>query len=696
MPHRRARFLVALCALAATITGCTAVSTPSPKPTSATPTPTPTPTAEAAPQRQPTRVAAAAGSFENWSAASNHTVGEVGPAVGLATSGTVAAMVDAPVLASGGATVLSTTVALVAGSTYTFSAQMQPLTESLEAGALTATVSDTKIASPALPVSTWTEVTGSVTVPASAKKGELKIALSVPARRVMIDDVSLTAADGTQLVKNGSFEKVSGGALIDNTSLIMSTDYATVAVAAPAGAVQWKATRPDGTVTGQGTITASGSLSAIPLIGVPQGFYSLTVKDAKGHTATTPMGVVDTPAYDIPLDPRFGTTVHLKEEGSRGQARYAGMLGIGTIRSDVLWRLNETTRGTYSWDKRYESEFARAHASGLQLSAIVNYGNQVYGNPVVPTGPDEIAAYGKYAAAVASHYKPTSIEIFNEFNQERFNKNACGITADCYMALVKSVNKNVRAVDPKITLIGGATANYPSSWFDRLWSLGGLKYVDAMSFHPYQANSHPETVASLIADAHKVSANHNGGKALPVWITETGSSSKTGGRTPTNQGQFLMKILSSELAAGAASAMWYDLKNTTTNAADHEGNFGLYEYQSRQNTAALAPKPTAYDQALLIASLNGRASAGTVKPGKNVVAQAFGKDDSRVYVVWTTDAKPSTASLPASGPVDVVASDGSFTTIQPSAGKVSVTVPNVPVLVRPSTLDKEPATTTVK
>ena len=698
MHHRGFGLLVTVCIAATMMAGCTATPTPTttPKSTSSpTPAQTPTSTADTAAQRQPVRVAAASGTISDWDEAGVHAVGEVGPAVGAAASGTTSAMIDAPVVASGGVTVLTTDVDVKAGS-YTFSAQVQPLTESLAAGAVTAAIGDVNVASPALPVSHWTEVTGSITVSSASKDGQLKIALTTPARRLLIDDVSLTDGTGKDVVKNGSFEKVSDTELVDNSSLIMSAQYATLAVGAPAGSVHWTATRPDGTVTGEGTVQASGSLTAIPLVGVPQGYYTVTVKDAKDRSATTSIGVVDTPAYDVPLDPRFGTTIHLKEEGSRGQSRYAGLLGVGTVRSDVLWRLNELTRGTYTWDKRYESEFTRAAANGVLLSAIVNYGNAIYGNDKVPAGATEIAAYGEYAGAVASHYKPASIEIFNEFNQERFNKNACGVTADCYLPLVKAVSKNVRAVGRKIDLLAGATANYPSSWFERLWSLGGLSYVDGMSFHPYESNSHPETVAALIEDAHKVSAKYNDGDPLPVWITETGTSSKTGGRTLPSQGQFLLKIESSELAGGAVSTMWYDLKNTTSNAADHEGNFGLYEYTPRANTSALAPKPSGFDQALLIASINGRAVAETADAGSGVVAQSFGDEDSLVSVVWTSNGKSATATLPSQDPVEVVAWDGTTTVVQPADGIVSVKVSGVPVIVRPAAADRDPATTTVQ
>lgn len=169
---------------------------------------------------------------------------------------------------------------------------------------------------------------------------------------------------------------------------------------------------------------------------------------------------------------RFGTTIHVNDDHYTNQVRYASTLGLGMVGSDVLWRLNETTKGSYDWDARYDNEFARLHASGMELGATINYGNKVWGDPKVPQGDAAIAAYGRYAAAVAERYHPEAMEIFNEFNHTRFNKTGCGTSADCYLPLVKSVSTNVRKVDPDITLVAGATANYFSEWFDRLWKIG--------------------------------------------------------------------------------------------------------------------------------------------------------------------------------------------------------------------------------
>ncbi|MFT4230897.1 MAG: glycosyl hydrolase [Microbacterium sp.] len=673
---RPGRRVLPLCLCLLLLAGCTAA--PAPSPTASTPVAAPTPTEPA----QDVRIAAAAGKISGWSTASPTAVGEVAPAVGTVADGRVAVLVDAP-SATAGTTVLKATASVVGGETYTFGGSFRSLSAAVGEGDVSVEIDGTTIPVPAMTArANWQDVAGEFVAADDATEATVTVSVNAPLRRIAIDDLSLTGADGTQVLPNPSFEKVKPAALLANSSLTMSTDFATLAVGAAAGKVTYRLKRPDGTVALSGSATVEGALEGIALTGVTQGYYTLTLTDADGEKAKAAIGVVDTPAYDIPLDPRFGTLIHVENTHYTGQVRYASTLGLGMVGSDVLWRLNETEKGVYDWDKRYDREFARLRASGMELGATIDYGNTLWGDAQVPSGSAAIGAYARYAAAVAKRYHPEAIEIFNEFNSDRFNAAGCGTTADCYLTLVKSVSKKVRKVDADITLLAGATANYDSAWFERLWKLGGLTYVDAMSFHPYSANSRPDRVGSLIADAQKVSAEY-GDDALPVWITETGSSSKTGGRTLAGQGEFLLAMESSELATGAERVRWYDLKNGTNDRTVHERNFGLFEYEPRENTAALSLKPAAYAQALLVATVEGRAVSDPPETDSGVVVRTFGSEGDRRYVVWTPDGSAKTATIPSTVSLTMAGVSGQQTVVDPVDGEVTIDVTEAPVLLTP-------------
>jgi len=657
--------------------GCTAPSpaAPAARHTSTAPSASPVPA-------QDLRTAAAVGAISGWTKAAPTEVGEVAAAVGTVADGNVAVIVDAPAAAAS-TTVLSTKVPVDAGTSYDFSGSFRSLTTPLQEGAVTVTIDDTVIAVPALDAqANWKKADGRYTAPADARTATISISVNAPVRRLAIDGLSLTDDAGNQVLPNPSFETVTKAPLLANSSLTMSTAFATLAIAAPSGEVKYSLTRPDGTVALSGAKVVSGSLDGIPLVGVTQGFYALTVTDVRGRTATASIGVIDTPSYDIPLDTRFGTVIHVQDEHYAGRVRYASTLGLGSVGSDVLWRLNEKSKGKYNWDRRYDSEFARLRASGMELGATINYGNKLWGNDKVPSTAAAIKAYGQYAAAVAARYRPEAIEIFNEFNSKRFNKQGCGATPDCYLPLVKSVSSSVRKVDPNITLIAGATANYDSKWFARLWSLGGARYVDAMSFHPYSANSRPDGVGALVSDAQSVSAK-KGGAALPVWITETGSSSKIGGRTLPGQGDFLMAMESSLLASGVERVRWYDLMNGTADPKNHERNFGLFEYEPRKNTAALSLKPSGYAQALLVANVGGKPASGSPAAGEGVVAHAFGRGEDTSFVVWAPQGS-ATAKIAADRPLVAAGVYGQQTVIEPVDGVVTIGVSPAPVILTPA------------
>lgn len=639
---------------------------PSSVETTVSPTPTPTVTPVAAP-----RSVAAAGRFSSWSHASTTKVARVVPQVGEAADGSVAAYIDAPVI-DGRTAALRAEVAVVAGETYEFSAQVRSLSPLPAAVAASFDVLGQRVAVPDLSAA-WTTVSGTVVAPEGADTARLEVMLDGPVSGLGIDAVSLKGPDGKNVVPNPSFEKVGGEDTIVNRSLILPASNPMLAVRAPAGAVSWAATDAGGKVAAKGTADVSRGLEAIPLTGLDEGYYSVKVTTESGSVSTL-LGVIDYEGTTIPADARFGVGLHVENGLYDDAADLTASLGIGLARNDVLWRFNETTKGRYDWDDRYVDGFDRLHAHGIHLLGIVNYGNELYGNGKVPTSKAAISAYGKYAAAIADRFDLAGLEVFNEFNHTRFNKTACGTKPSCYVPLLESVHAAVDKVDPDLPIVAGSTARYDAPWFDGLWSAGGMKYADAASFHPYEVSSKPESLAGIIDEANR-SMKDNGKTTRPIWITELGSSSKTGGRTVSAQADYLVRTSITALAGGAEKFFWYDLINDDPSPARHEGNFGMY-YQKAAGVAAFQPKPVGYAQALMIARLGGRDLTAD-ESAKGVHSVRFGDEEDAVRVVWVPKGT-SEMSVRSDAPVTVTTMTGASKTIEPVEGVVKV-----PVTVRP-------------
>lgn len=642
-------------------------ASPAPSETaSATPSPTPTPVVM--PEAVPVY-----GSLNGWTTPDTTTIGRVLPEVGAAADGRMSAVVDAPAV-DGQIAALSVDVPLKPGSAYevSFSARVESTTSTTVPAALR--IGDHETALPKLDAS-WTTVEDTFTAPAGADSATLALVLTGPVNDLGIDDIVVRAKGGDNVVPNPSFEDVSASGLIVNRSLILPGDRAALAVQLAQGDATWTAVDEAGATAAGGTASLRGGVDILPLEGLTQGYYTVTVSDADGTSISAPVAVIDYEGASIAKDDRFGTSLHLEKDWYADGADAASALGIGLARNDILWRLNETTPGVYDWDPTYATRFDRLHAQGVHLLGIVNYGNKLYGSDKLPDNDEAVAAYGRYAAAIAQRFDLAGLEVFNEFNHARFNKSACGTAPECYMPLLKSVHDSVRAVDPDLPIVAGSTALYESDWFTGLWRAGGMDYSDAMSYHPYVGSS--DLLKDIVLQS-RTDMTSTAGREIPIWITEFGFTSAS--MTPAQQAVEVFKSATSTLGNGVAKFFWYDLINDSPDGSDHEGNFGLYG-QSIDGVAALPPKKAAFVYGLLIEQLGGLKAAGEANLGGGATGYTFGAGDDAVTAAWAGEGG-ATVEIPTDHDLEVITTDGASTVVSPAKGVASVTVPQGGAFIR--------------
>ena len=625
------------------------------------------------------RTARAVAEIDGWKIAGSDTVAEVWPEVGSVKSGRLALGIDAPVLTAT-RTAAETTVAVQGATSYTFEAYVRVMSKTAKSVSAWFAVGGKAITLPTLNAS-WKLVTGTVTTPADATSAAVAIRVSKSVRGLSVDALKLYAtADPakTNLLPNGSFESVTARRGIVNTSLVMTTPTAALAVAMPTGRTTWEVSR-SGKRVKSGAVTSTGPITAISLSGVAQGYYTLKVRGSDGRLTTTQIAIVDSPNPWVAQDRRFGVALHVDRKTYDHSARYTRALGIGEIRNDIHWRYVEKTRGVYDFST-YDRDFAELRAQGLGILGIVGYGNPAYGksNAYAPITSTAISAYAKYAAASAKRYPLTGIEVYNEFNHKPKNLSSC-ISATCYLRILRAVDSAVGKVKPSLPIVAGATARYDAAWFNRLWQSGGIKYANAVSFHPYEITGAPEKVAGLLSKARS-SMRTYGKTTKPIWITELGTSSRTGNRTPVEQASVLVRTSVTAFANGARKFYWYDLINDSPDRADQESNFGLYSHP-RSGVAAVAPKQAGFNQVLTITQLGGRSFRASEKLGTGVVSHAFGTSTNLVRVVWAPSGT-KVATIKTSKPVVVVDFNGVKKTLKPSRGVVKIKVTKNPVFVR--------------
>ena len=638
----------------------------------ATPIPKPVPLAEV----PVTNVARA--SIDGWTVADRTVVGAVLPEVGAAADGGVSLRVDAPaddadIIAA------SAPVALAPSTDYTLSVAVRVLDEEKTTANIRLTAAGQTFELPELDAE-WETIEFPFTSPADqAAESTFDVVLSGSVRGFGIDAVSITAADGGELVPNGSFEAVQAPQGIVNDSLIMTGKSAALAVSLATGPVQWSATSTSGGDPITGETDISGPLSAVPLTGLPQGHYDLTVSDSAGQQISTAVAVLDTADLKVPQDARFGVSSHVEKEPFVGTGTLAAELGYAEVRNDISWERNEKARGEYVWDENYVREFSRMHANDVKVLGLVVYGNRVYGPRRAPEGPESIQAYANYAKAVADRFDLVGLEVLNEFNH-RDTDTSCGQGPHCYVPISQAVRDTVTPAHPDLPIVTGSTALYDRDWFIGFWQSGGLASTDAISYHPYESwiNRDSDLIAGTVQQSY-ADMQEFAGETRPVWVTEMGFPTHYDGVSLLDQGHMMVRNETLAFANGVEKYIWYDLVNDQDDPAAGEANFGLYENSPRANVVALAPKPGAFAQALMITQLAGKAFATEESDETSTVA-VFGEGESVTRVAWAKQDEVQ-RTIASDVPLAVTETSGRITLVEPVDGQVTVTLGASPVFI---------------
>lgn len=617
-------------------------------------------------------------SIDGWTLADRTVVGTVLPEVGDAATGAVSLRVDAPaddadIIAA------SAPVALAPETDYTLSVAVRVLDEEKTESGVRLTAAGQTFTLPELDAE-WETVEFPFTTPADqATESPIGIVLSGAVRGFGIDDVSIMASGEGELVPNGSFESVQAPSGIANDSLIMTDKSAVLAVSAPEGAVQWSATSSSGGDPITGEASVSGALTAVPLTGLTQGHYAVAVSDSSGRTIETNVAVIDTGEFYMGQDARFGVSSHVEKEPFVGTGTLAADLGFAEVRNDISWERNEKNRGAYAWDENYVREFSRMHANDVKLLGLVVYGNRLYGTRRAPSGDESIQAYGAYAKAVADRFDLVGLEVLNEFNH-RETDTACGTAPSCYVPIAQSVRDHVSTAYPDLPIVTGSTALYDRDWFVGFWQAGGLAMTDAISYHPYESwiNRDADLIAGTVQQSH-ADMQEFAGDTRPVWVTEMGFPTHYDGVSALEQGQMMVRNETLAFANGVEKYFWYDLVNDTPDPAAGEANFGLYENSPREGVVALAPKPGAFAQALMITQLRDKGFVAEESDDTSTVA-VFGAEGDETRVAWAKDAEVQ-RSFASDVALSVTDMSGRTQVVEPVDGEVTLTLGASPVFV---------------
>jgi hypothetical protein len=300
------------------------------------------------------------------------------------------------------------------------------------------------------------------------------------------------------------------------------------------------------------------------------------------------------PGREVPSG--FGVNIHFTDATPLEMQKLADS-GVKFIRMDFSWQGCESKPGAYDFSA-YDRLTRMLDAHGIRPLYILDYQNSNYDNNQSPYTGAGRQAFARFAAAAADHFRGRGVvwEIWNEPNGGFWVPKP---NADDYASLAIAACVAIRKADPGACIVAPASSGFPWSYFETLFNRGLLKYIDAVSVHPYRQLK-PETVDSDYTRLRKLIAQYTdpGDRQIPIVSSEWGYSTSWDGLTEQKQGNYIVREWLTNLAYGVNLSIYYDWKNDGTDPKNAEHNFGT-------QTSTLIPKPAYLAAKALNESLSG-------------------------------------------------------------------------------------------
>ena len=215
----------------------------------------------------------------------------------------------------------------------------------------------------------------------------------------------------------------------------------------------------------------------------------------------------------------YGVCAHVSRDefGQRIQTYdMMKMAGLGYVRSDFdWWQCQREKNGAWNFDK-FDKTVDDAAARGVKVLPIL-YGIPGWAQPAY----EHLDEFREYIRQTTAHFgmKMPVVEIWNEQNISGFWKDP---NPTNYLTVLKAAYETVKSVEPRVRVSFGGTAGVPMGFIEEVYKLGGAKYFDILSIHPYSHPSQPEGHMDAQIEKLRAIMAKYGDEKKPLWITELG------------------------------------------------------------------------------------------------------------------------------------------------------------------------------
>jgi polysaccharide biosynthesis protein PslG len=218
----------------------------------------------------------------------------------------------------------------------------------------------------------------------------------------------------------------------------------------------------------------------------------------------------------------------------------AKRLGMDYIRVDFGWE-DYQSFSNYAPDfSKFDNVVAAANARGLKILATIDFpppwARRTACKDTAACPPASNALFANFVKQAVARYSARGVHYWEVWNEPNIRAWAPLPDAADYTKLLVTVSAAIRAADPHAYILmgglaadgGGAPFISPYDFITAVAKDGGLKAVDAISYHPYP-DGDPATSKTFQAISQSPTSiitalNQAGAPNMPIWITETGAN----------------------------------------------------------------------------------------------------------------------------------------------------------------------------